>query len=63
MLDELLGKVRQDGLVVQEMVSDKDTFINATFCRYFPEGNSHILLQPPREDLAQKFGKNKKEQV
>ena len=38
MLDELLGKVRQDGLVVQEMVSDKDTSVNATFCRHFPEG-------------------------
>ena len=46
MLDELLGKVRQDGLVVQEMVSDKDTSVNATFCRHFPEGNIHILLQP-----------------
>ena len=45
-LDELLGKVRQDRLVVQEMVSDKDTSVNATFCRHFPEGNSHILLQP-----------------
>ena len=41
MLDELLGKVRQDGLVVQEMVSDKDTSVNATFCRHFPEGTSH----------------------
>ena len=38
MLDELLDKVRQDGLVVQEMVSDKDTSVNATFCRHFPEG-------------------------
>ena len=34
MLDELLGKVRQDGLVKQEMVSDKDTSVNATFCRH-----------------------------
>ena len=38
MLDELLGKVRQDGLAVQEIVSDKDTSVNATFCRHFPEG-------------------------
>ena len=36
MLDELLGKVRQDGLVVQEMVSDKDTSVNATFLSAFP---------------------------
>ena len=38
MLDELLGKAKEDGLVVQEMVTDKDTSINATFCRHFPEG-------------------------
>ena len=42
MLDELLGKVRQDGLVVQEMVSDKDTSVNATFCRHSLRGRSHI---------------------
>ena len=38
MLDELLGKAEENGLVVQEMVTDKDTSINATFCRHFPEG-------------------------
>ena len=38
MLDELLGKAREDGLVVQEVITDKDTSINATFCRHFPEG-------------------------
>ena len=38
MLNELLGKARLDGLVVQEVVTDKDTSINATFCRQFPEG-------------------------
>ena len=32
MLHELLGKARQDGLVVQEVITDKDTSINATFC-------------------------------
>ena len=37
MLDELLRKAKEDGLVVQEMVTDKDTSINATFCRHFPE--------------------------
>ena len=38
MLDELLGKAKEDGLVVQEMVTDKDTSINTTFYRHFPEG-------------------------
>ena len=42
----LVGKVRQDGLVVQEMVSDKVTSVNATFCQHFPEENGYILLQP-----------------
>ena len=38
MLDELLGRVRQDGFVLQEIITDKDTSINGTFCRHFPEG-------------------------
>ena len=38
MLDELLGKAKEDGLVVQEVVTDRDSSINATFCRHFPEG-------------------------
>ena len=38
MLDELLGKARQDNFVLQEMIADKDSSVNATFCRHFPEG-------------------------
>ena len=38
MLDELLGKAKEDGLVVQEVVTDRDSSINPTFCRHFPEG-------------------------
>ena len=38
MLDELLGKAKQYGFRVHEMVADKDTSVNATFCRHFPEG-------------------------
>ena len=37
-LDELLGKAKEDGLVVQEVVTDRDSSINATFCRHFLEG-------------------------
>ena len=36
MFDELLGKVNQDGLVEHEIVPDKDTFINVTFCSHIP---------------------------
>ena len=38
MLDELLGKVKEDGLVLQEVITDKDSSINGTFFRHFPEG-------------------------
>lgn len=38
MLDEVLKKAKQDGFVIQELVTDKDTSVNATFCQYFPEG-------------------------
>ena len=41
MLDELLGKVRQDGLVVQEMVSDKDTSVMLHFVGISLRGRSH----------------------
>ena len=38
MLEEVLGKVRKDGFVLQEMIADKDSSVNAIFCRHFPEG-------------------------
>ena len=38
MLDELLGKARQDNFVLQDMIADKDSSVNAKFCRHFPEG-------------------------
>ncbi len=37
-LDETLARVRQDGLVLQEVIADKDSAVNSTFCRHFPEG-------------------------
>ncbi len=30
MLDEILTRIRQDGLVLQEVVADKDTSVNST---------------------------------
>jgi len=38
MQDELLGKGKDDGRVVQEIVTNKDSSVNATFCRHFSEG-------------------------
>ncbi len=38
MLDDLLGKAKDAGFVIGEMVCDKDTSSNAVFCRHFPEG-------------------------
>ena len=57
----LLGKVKTDGIVVQEIVADKDSSVNATFCRHFPEGM--LTLQPLYKNPTQKFGSNKKEQM
>ncbi len=38
MLDELLGKAKDDGMVVTEIITDKDTSVNGIFCRHYPEG-------------------------
>ncbi len=38
MLDELLREAKKDGFVVKEMVTDKDSSANETYCKYFPEG-------------------------
>lgn len=38
MLEEIHGKVRAEGFVVSEIVTDKDSSMNAIYCRHFPEG-------------------------
>ncbi len=38
MFDELLGKANEDGIIVKEIITDKDTSINSIFCRHYPEG-------------------------
>lgn len=38
MLDEILGKVQAAGFVISEIVTDKDSSMNAIYCRHFPEG-------------------------
>lgn len=38
MLDEILGKVKAAGFTISEIVTDKDSSMNAIYCRHFPEG-------------------------
>ena len=38
MFDELLEKVKAEGFIVKEIVTDKDSSGNAIFCNHFPEG-------------------------
>ena len=38
MLDELLGNAKGEGFTVNELICDKDSATNATFCRHFPQG-------------------------
>ena len=49
MLDKLLGKVKEDGLVLQEVITDKDSSINGTFCRHFLEGAATYFLTTVRK--------------
>lgn len=38
MFDELMGKIKDAGFVVQEVITDKDSSMNAIYCKHFPEG-------------------------
>ena len=38
MFDDILKEVKQAGLTITEMVTDKDSSMNAIYCRHFPEG-------------------------
>ena len=38
MFNELMEKVKLAGFNITEVVVDKDTSINAIFCRHFPDG-------------------------
>ena len=59
MFDELLWKVNQDGFVVHEMVPDKDTSINVTFCSHTPEGTVAYCPNHCTKTLHQKIKRNK----
>lgn len=38
MYDKILSAVRKAGFNIAEMVTDKDSSMNAIYCRHFPEG-------------------------
>ena len=38
MFEEIMGRVKAAGFVVQEVITDKDSSMNAIFCKHFPEG-------------------------
>ena len=38
MFDEVMGKVKDAGFNITEIITDKDSSTNAIFCRHFPEG-------------------------
>ena len=38
MFNELIGKAKDTGFVVSEIITDKDSSINAIYCKHFPEG-------------------------
>ena len=44
MLDDILGKAKAEGFHVAEIVADKDSSMNAIFCRHFPEGTIMYCL-------------------
>ena len=38
MFEEIMGRVKAAGFVVKEVIIDKDSSMNAIFCKHFPEG-------------------------
>ena len=38
MFNEIMRKVKEAGFVVREIITDKDSSMNAIYCKYFPEG-------------------------
>ncbi len=56
MLDKLLGKAKDDEMIVTEIITDKDTSVNGIFCRHYPEGmvtycSNHCAKTLHKKDL------------
>ncbi len=55
MFSEILGKVKEFGFIVAEIVTDKDSSMNAIFCQHFPAGTitfcSNHIAKTMHKDL------------
>ena len=60
MLEEMLGKVKESDLVVQELVTDKDSTTNAIFCKHFPKGTVTYCSNHCTKNLHKHLQKLKK---
>jgi len=60
MLDELLGKAKNDGMVIQEIVTDKDSSVNAIFCWHFPKDKVTYCFNYCAKTLPKNLEKIKK---
>ncbi len=38
MFDDLIGKAKAAGFIVSDIITDKDSAMNAIYCKHFPEG-------------------------
>ena len=54
MFDELLNKAKDEGFVIDEIVTDKNTSGNAIFCNYFPEGSITYCSNHSAKKTAQR---------
>ena len=60
MLDELLGKAKGEGFTIKELICDRDSATNATFCRHFPEGMVTYCSNHTTKNLLKALEKFKK---
>ena len=63
MLDSILRKVRKEGFILSEIVTDKDSSVNEIYTRHFPEGTYYTLLEPQCKDHVQSSTEDKEHQV
>ena len=56
MLTTILKEVKQDGFVLSEIITDKDSSMNSIYCRHFPEGTitycSNHITKTLHKDLS-----------
>ncbi len=60
MLDEFLGKAKEEGFSIKELVCDKDSATNTTFCWYFPERMISYCSNHSTKNMHKALEKKKK---